>query len=213
MSEPLHSSSVTPHDPFALRQDETSQLGFHFDEPRPTRRIWPVRALVAQVRELVERQFGDIWVEGEISNYRPAPSGHVYFTLKDAEAQLPIVLFRRQAMLLRFRPEDGLHVLVRGQRQRLRAARPVAVRRGNHGARRRRLSAACLRATERTAQGRGSVRQRTQEAAAHVPAHRGHHHFSHGRRHSRFSEYRQPPPLRPECAAVSGFRAGRIRAC
>jgi len=89
-------------------------LGFHFDEPRPTRRIWPVRALVALARELVERQFSDIWVEGEISNYRPAPSGHVYFTLKDAEAQLPIVLFRRQAMLLRFRPEDGLHVLVRG---------------------------------------------------------------------------------------------------
>ena len=89
-------------------------MGFHFDEPSPTRRIWPVRALVAQARELVERQFGDIWVEGEISNYRPAPSGHVYFTLKDAEAQLPIVLFRRQAILLRFRPEDGLHVLVRG---------------------------------------------------------------------------------------------------
>ena len=56
-----------------------------------------------------------MWVEGEISNFRPAPSGHVYFTLKDADAQLPIVLFRRQAMLLRFRPEDGLHVLVRGR--------------------------------------------------------------------------------------------------
>src|SRR6202451_2018852 len=115
MSEPLHSSSVTPHDPFALRKDETSQLGFQFDEPRPARRIWPVRALVGQVRELVEREFGDVWVEGEISNFRPAPSGHVYFTLKDADAQLPIVLFRRQAMLLRFRPEDGLHVLVRGR--------------------------------------------------------------------------------------------------
>src|SRR5579863_17399 len=111
MSEPLHSSLVTPHDPFALRKDEKSQLGFHFDDPSLTRRIWPVRALVAQARELVERHFGDIWVEGEISNYRPAPSGHVYFTLKDAGAQLPIVLFRRQAMLLRFRPEDGLHVL------------------------------------------------------------------------------------------------------
>ena len=79
------------------------------------RRIWPVRELVAQVRELVEQEYGDVWVEGEISNYRPAPSGHVYFTLKDADAQLPIVLFRRQAMLLRFRPEDGLHVLVRGR--------------------------------------------------------------------------------------------------
>jgi exodeoxyribonuclease VII large subunit len=91
------------------------QLGLSFEEPRQTRRIWPVRELVSQVRELVEEQYGDVWVEGEISNYRPAPSGHVYFTLKDADAQLPIVLFRRQAMLLRFRPEDGLHVLVRGR--------------------------------------------------------------------------------------------------
>jgi len=91
------------------------QLDLSFDEPRHTRRIWPVRELVGQVRELVEQEYGDVWVEGEISNYRPAPSGHVYFTLKDADAQLPIVLFRRQAMLLRFRPEDGLHVLVRGR--------------------------------------------------------------------------------------------------
>jgi exodeoxyribonuclease VII large subunit len=90
-------------------------LGLRFDEPRQPRRIWPVRELVGQVRELVEQEYGDIWVEGEISNFRPAPSGHVYFTLKDADAQLPVVLFRRQAMLLRFRPEDGLHVLVRGR--------------------------------------------------------------------------------------------------
>jgi exodeoxyribonuclease VII large subunit len=91
------------------------QLDLSFDEPRHTRRIWPVRELVGQVRELIEQQYGDVWVEGEISNFRSAPSGHVYFTLKDADAQLPIVLFRRQAMLLRFRPEDGLHVLVRGR--------------------------------------------------------------------------------------------------
>ena len=102
-------------DPFAPQLDLPPQLGLKFDEPRPSRRIWPVRQLVAQVRELVEQEYGDVWVEGEISNFRPAPSGHVYFTLKDAEAQLPIVLFRRQAMLLRFRPEDGLHVLVRGR--------------------------------------------------------------------------------------------------
>jgi exodeoxyribonuclease VII large subunit len=98
------------------REDKFApQLDLTFDEPRSTRRIWPVRQLVALVRELVEQQYGDVWVEGEISNFRPAPSGHVYFTLKDADAQLPIVLFRRQAMLLRFRPEDGLHVLVRGR--------------------------------------------------------------------------------------------------
>jgi exodeoxyribonuclease VII large subunit len=96
-------------DPFA------PQLDLRFEESYPARRIWPVRELVGQVRELIEQEYGDVWVEGEISNFRPAPSGHVYFTLKDADAQLPIVLFRRQAMLLRFRPEDGLRVLVRGR--------------------------------------------------------------------------------------------------
>ena len=106
---------MTTRDPFASHADLEDQLGLRFDEPRAARRVWPVRELVAQVRELVEQEYGDIWVEGEISNFRPAPSGHVYFTLKDADAQLPIVLFRLQAMLLRFRPEDGLHVLVRGR--------------------------------------------------------------------------------------------------
>jgi exodeoxyribonuclease VII large subunit len=79
------------------------------------RRIWSVRSLVADIRENVEGGYTDLWVEGEISNCRPAPSGHVYFTLKDGDAQLPIVLFRRQAQLLRFRPTDGLAVLVRGR--------------------------------------------------------------------------------------------------
>jgi len=93
----------------------TRQLDFTFEEPRSVRRIWPVRELVSHVCEQVEREYGDIWVEGEISNCRPAPSGHLYFTLKDADAQLPVVLFRRQALLLRFKPADGLHVLVRGR--------------------------------------------------------------------------------------------------
>jgi exodeoxyribonuclease VII large subunit len=106
---------VTRDDPFTPQFNLSPQLGLRFDEPRSTRRIWPVRELVGQVRELIEQEWGDVWVEGEISNYRPAPSGHVYFTLKDADAQLPVVLFRRQAILLRFRPEDGLHVLVRGR--------------------------------------------------------------------------------------------------
>ena len=97
------------------REPIRPQLDFLFEEPPQTRRIWPVRELVSQIRERIEREYGDIWVEGEISNFRPAPSGHLYFTLKDAEAQLPIVFFRRQAMLLRFRPEDGLHVMVRGR--------------------------------------------------------------------------------------------------
>jgi exodeoxyribonuclease VII large subunit len=82
---------------------------------RTERRIWTVRDLVTDIRQQVETTFTDLWVEGEISNCRPAPSGHIYFTLKDGEAQLPVVLFRRQAQLLRFRPADGLAVLVRGR--------------------------------------------------------------------------------------------------
>lgn len=81
----------------------------------PERRIWTVASLVATIRRQVESTNTDLWVEGEISNCRPAPSGHIYFTLKDADAQLPVVLFRREAQLLRFRPADGLAVLVRGR--------------------------------------------------------------------------------------------------
>ena len=78
-------------------------------------RVWSVGELVRQVRGLVERSYGRISVEGEISNWRPAASGHCYFTLKDREAQLSIVMFRRQASLLRFAPKDGDAVRLRGQ--------------------------------------------------------------------------------------------------
>jgi exodeoxyribonuclease VII large subunit len=99
----------------ALSDPKASQLDLNFENPSLVRRIWPVAELIGHVRDLVEAEFGDLWVEGEISNIRYAPSGHLYFTLKDAEAQLPVVIFRRQAMLLRFRAEDGLHVLARGR--------------------------------------------------------------------------------------------------
>ena len=67
------------------------------------------------VRTQLERAFTDIFVEGEISNYRPAESGHLYFTLKDGSAQLRVVMWRTQARLLRFRPENGLQVIARGR--------------------------------------------------------------------------------------------------
>lgn len=97
------------------KNKSAGQMDLFLEETGPSRRIWPVRELVEQARLLVEQRFADLWVEGEISNLRAAPSGHLYFTLKDAEAQLPVVLFRRQALLLRFLPADGLHVLVRGR--------------------------------------------------------------------------------------------------
>ena len=99
---------------------QPGQLGFTFESPKAApnpaqRRIWTVAELVGDVREAIEREYADLWVEGEISNLRSAPSGHIYFTLKDGDSQLPAVLFRRQATLIRLRPEDGLHVLVRGK--------------------------------------------------------------------------------------------------
>jgi exodeoxyribonuclease VII large subunit len=74
-----------------------------------------VRALVSAVRSHIEREYSDCWVEGEISNLRIPDSGHLYFTLKEESAQIRVVMFRSSAKLLRFRPENGLHVTVRGR--------------------------------------------------------------------------------------------------
>jgi len=92
---------------------DAQQLGLAFQAP--LRKIYPVHELLAAVRTQVERTFTDIYVEGEISNYRPAGSGHLYFTLKDDSAQLRTVMWRTQARLLRFRPENGLQVIARGR--------------------------------------------------------------------------------------------------
>jgi exodeoxyribonuclease VII large subunit len=89
------------------------QLGFRFTQPE--RRVWTVRALVAAVRAHVEREYADAWVEGEISNFRAPDSGHLYFTLKDGNAQIRVVMFSSKARLLRFRPTDGMQVVVRGR--------------------------------------------------------------------------------------------------
>jgi exodeoxyribonuclease VII large subunit len=89
------------------------QLGFRFAAPE--RRVWTVRALVAAVRAHVEREYADAWVEGEISNFRAPDSGHLYFTLKDGNAQIRLVMFSSKARLLRFRPADGMQVVVRGR--------------------------------------------------------------------------------------------------
>jgi exodeoxyribonuclease VII large subunit len=78
-------------------------------------RIWSVQSLVSAVTRHIEQQFADVRVEGEISNCRPAPSGHLYFTLKDGDAQLACVLFRSRASLLKFRVQDGLQVQARGR--------------------------------------------------------------------------------------------------
>ena len=89
------------------------QLGFNFRPPE--RRIWTVRDLIASVRTQLEREYTDVWLEGEISNFRAHGSGHLYFSLKDESAQIRVVMFRSSAKLLRFRPEDGMQVIARGR--------------------------------------------------------------------------------------------------
>ena len=92
----------------------SDQLGFTFKAPE--RRVWGVRDLVAAVRTQLEREYTDLWIEGEISNFRAqAASGHLYFTLKDQDCQIKAVMFRSQARLLRFKPDNGMQVVLRGR--------------------------------------------------------------------------------------------------
>jgi exodeoxyribonuclease VII large subunit len=80
----------------------------------PERHVWKVSELTERISEILEAAFRDVWVEGEVSNYHSAQSGHIYFTLKDARSQIRCVCFRDQARCLKFRPDDGLHITVRG---------------------------------------------------------------------------------------------------
>lgn len=79
------------------------------------RRVLTVSALTGLIREVLEENFDQVWVEGEISNFASPQSGHCYFTLKDSGAQLRCVMFRAAARTLKFTPKDGMRVLVRGR--------------------------------------------------------------------------------------------------
>jgi exodeoxyribonuclease VII large subunit len=89
-----------------------AQISFNL---APERKIWSVSELTNKIRDLLEGAFDDLLVQGEVSNLRPAQSGHLYFTLKDARAQVRCVCFRDKSRLLKFRPEDGLQITVRGK--------------------------------------------------------------------------------------------------
>jgi exodeoxyribonuclease VII large subunit len=81
----------------------------------PLRYIMTVSELTREIKDILEDRFPDLWIEGEISNLRIPPSGHIYFTLKDDFSQIRSVLFKMQARTLRFVPEDGLYVIGRGR--------------------------------------------------------------------------------------------------
>jgi exodeoxyribonuclease VII large subunit len=82
---------------------------------RPNRDIYSVSRLNREVRVLLERGFGSLWLEAEISNFARPSSGHWYFSLKDASAQVRCCMFRQRNMLCGFAPRDGQKVLVRAR--------------------------------------------------------------------------------------------------
>jgi exodeoxyribonuclease VII large subunit len=85
-------------------------LASHDEHP-----VLSVSELARQARLLIEERFNPVWVEGELSNFRRPGSGHWYFTLKDSDAQIRCAMFGGRNRAVRFVPEDGTQVLVRGR--------------------------------------------------------------------------------------------------
>ena len=102
-------SPATPREP--LVRDRP----FDARPPAASRKAISVSELSAEIRSLLEGELGERFVEGEISNCRVWNTGHMYFTLKDDGAQIRAVMFRSAVRGLKFRPEDGLHVVARGR--------------------------------------------------------------------------------------------------
>jgi len=97
-----------------------SRLPFEDETPKtqpapPQRTILTVSELNATIRDLLENQLQNVWVEGEISNARVWNTGHMYFTLKDGASQIKAVMFRSAVRYLKFKPEDGIKVVARGK--------------------------------------------------------------------------------------------------
>jgi len=90
------------------------QFALEFDLT-PQRRIYSVSELNGAIRAMLDEEFRDIWVSGEISGLKLAASGHYYFTLKERDAQLKCAAFRSSHRYWKFKPADGLAVLARGR--------------------------------------------------------------------------------------------------
>jgi len=78
------------------------------------RKIYSVFDITSEIKKSLDRM-GIVWIQGEISNFKRHSSGHMYFSLKDERAQLKAACFRNNNMYLKFRPEDGMEVIVRGR--------------------------------------------------------------------------------------------------
>ena len=107
--QPDPQPSTTPPQVSAPETDVVSD-----DTPEP-QRVYSVAELTGLIRSQLEGEFADVWVEGELSNCRVWNTGHMYFTLKDAAAQVRGVMFRSAVRHLKFKAEDGLRVVAQGR--------------------------------------------------------------------------------------------------
>jgi exodeoxyribonuclease VII large subunit len=104
--------------PFEEEDDESRTTNHRLPAdatPVIARRVLTVTELTVKVRDLLEAEFVEVWVEGELSNCRVWNTGHLYFTLKDGSAQIRSVIFRSALRYLKFKPVDGLRVVARGR--------------------------------------------------------------------------------------------------
>ena len=93
---------------------EAANIPETHDEEQSTKLVLTVTELTRRIKSLLEDSIGFVWVVGEVSNLRRPTSGHLYFTLKDAESQIAVVMFKNRNVRLKFRLEDGLEVIAGG---------------------------------------------------------------------------------------------------
>jgi exodeoxyribonuclease VII large subunit len=92
-----------------------NQANFSPEQANKAEPIWTVEQLNKRIRGSIESQYFNIWVKGEISNFKAHSSGHFYFSLKDTQSQIKAVMFKGYNSRLRFKPQDGLEVLLHGK--------------------------------------------------------------------------------------------------
>ena len=98
-------------EPFSMSKMDTSQLGFDLEQ----RQVYSVSQLNLEVKQLLQKNFPLLWIEGELSNVARPASGHIYFSLKDEKSQVRCAMFRNANRNLPFQPKDGLQVLLRAR--------------------------------------------------------------------------------------------------
>ena len=198
-------------------EDEDDDAPGRSDAGGPARRVLTVTELTVRVRDLLETEFFEVWVEGELSNCRVWNTGHLYFTLKDSGAQIRGVIFRIGAPLSQV--QAGRRPAGRRARAHLglRAQGRVSAGLRAHGAAGARRAAARVRSAQEAASRRGTVRRRSQAGAARAAAQDRHRHLARRRGDPRHHQgarqaLRERASRHPAGARPGRGRGGRHRA-